>query len=175
MCGCDLERLAGGSSRPAEARHVLVSNSASKAILRAAADEVVRSRANIAYFPSYDLVTAAPNAARFYGDDTRRINSFGAADPHNENVLRSFHRRVKLIRKTLSRPSNSTSPPRPRPTPGSSATKRRSKPPETRAIVRADADLYPKRKQLMIIGSLTLAAAGGFTGAAFIVILSNGP
>jgi hypothetical protein len=60
-----------------EDRHVLVSNSASKAILRAAADEVVRSRSNIAYFPSYDLVTASPNAARFYGDDTRRINSFG--------------------------------------------------------------------------------------------------
>ncbi|ARN82632.1 GSCFA domain-containing protein [Methylocystis bryophila] len=60
-----------------EDRHVLVSNSASKAILRAAADEVVRARANIAYFPSYDLVTAAPNAARFYGDDTRRINHLG--------------------------------------------------------------------------------------------------
>jgi len=60
-----------------EDRHVLVSNSASKAILRAAADEVVRARANIAYFPSYDLVTAAPNAARFYGDDTRRINRLG--------------------------------------------------------------------------------------------------
>jgi hypothetical protein len=60
-----------------EDRHVLVSNSASKAILRAAADEVVGARANIAYFPSYDLVTAAPNAARFYGDDTRRINSLG--------------------------------------------------------------------------------------------------
>ena len=60
-----------------EDRHVLVSNSASKAILRAAADEVVRARANIAYFPSYDLVTAAPNVARFYGDDTRRINRLG--------------------------------------------------------------------------------------------------
>jgi len=60
-----------------EDRHVLVSNSASKAILRAAADEVVRARRNIAYFPSYDLVTASPNAARFYGDDTRKINSFG--------------------------------------------------------------------------------------------------
>jgi hypothetical protein len=60
-----------------EDRHVLVSNSASKGILRAAADEVARARANIAYFPSYDLVTAAPNAARFYGDDTRRINRLG--------------------------------------------------------------------------------------------------
>lgn len=60
-----------------ENRHVIESNSAVKAILRAAADEVVRARPNIAYFPSYDLATVPPNAARFYRDDTRRINPFG--------------------------------------------------------------------------------------------------
>jgi hypothetical protein len=60
-----------------EDRHVVVSNSAIKAILRAAADEVVRQRPNIAYFPSYDMVTVTPNATRFYGDDTRRLNAFG--------------------------------------------------------------------------------------------------
>ena len=60
-----------------ENRHVVESNSAVKAILRAAADEVTRARPNIAYFPSSDLATVAPNAARFYRDDTRRINSFG--------------------------------------------------------------------------------------------------
>jgi GSCFA family len=60
-----------------EDRHVIQSNTAVKAILRAAADEVVRSRPNIAYFPSYDLVNVSPNVARFYRDDTRRINSFG--------------------------------------------------------------------------------------------------
>ncbi len=60
-----------------EDRHVVVSNTAVKAILRAAADEVVRARPNIAYFPSYDLVNVSPNAARFYRDDTRRINSQG--------------------------------------------------------------------------------------------------
>jgi PAS domain-containing protein len=60
-----------------EDRHVVQSNSAVKAILRAAADEVVRSRPNIAYFPSYDLVNISPNVGRFYRDDTRRINSFG--------------------------------------------------------------------------------------------------
>jgi len=60
-----------------ENRHVLESNCAIKSILRAAADEVVRSRPDIAYFPSYDLVTASPNVARFYGDDTRKINAFG--------------------------------------------------------------------------------------------------
>jgi hypothetical protein len=60
-----------------EDRHVVVSNVAVKSILRAAADEVVRARPNIAYFPSYDLVNVSPNAARFYRDDTRRINPHG--------------------------------------------------------------------------------------------------
>lgn len=60
-----------------EDRHVVISNTAVKAILRAAADEVVRARPNIAYFPSYDLVNVSPNAARFYRDDTRRINTQG--------------------------------------------------------------------------------------------------
>jgi hypothetical protein len=61
-----------------ENRHVIESNSAVKAILRAAADEVVRSRPNIAYFPSYDLATVSPNVSRFYREDTRRINTYGA-------------------------------------------------------------------------------------------------
>ena len=60
-----------------EDRHVVVSNTAIKAILRAAADEVVRARPNIAYFPSYDLVNVSPNAGRFYREDTRRINQHG--------------------------------------------------------------------------------------------------
>ncbi|MCC0005439.1 MAG: GSCFA domain-containing protein [Methylobacteriaceae bacterium] len=61
-----------------EDRHVAVSNSAVKAILRAAADEVVRARPNVAYFPSYDLATVSANVPRFYGEDTRRINPYGA-------------------------------------------------------------------------------------------------
>ncbi|WP_424363914.1 GSCFA domain-containing protein [Methylocystis parvus] len=60
-----------------EDRHVVVSNTAVKSILRAAADEVTRARPNIAYFPSYDLVNVSPNAGRFYRDDTRRINPHG--------------------------------------------------------------------------------------------------
>ena len=60
-----------------ENRHVVVSNSAVKAILRAAADEVVRQRPNIAYFPSYDLATVSPNVGQFYREDTRRITSTG--------------------------------------------------------------------------------------------------
>jgi len=60
-----------------EDRHVVVSNSAVKAILRAAADEVTRVRPNIAYFPSYDLATVSPNVQRFYREDTRRITGIG--------------------------------------------------------------------------------------------------
>jgi PAS domain-containing protein len=60
-----------------EDRHVAVSNVAVKSILRAAADEVVRARPNIAYFPSFDLVNISPNTGRFYRDDTRRINAHG--------------------------------------------------------------------------------------------------
>jgi hypothetical protein len=56
---------------------IVLSVSPVKSILRAAADEVVRARPNIAYFPSYDLVNVSPNAARFYRDDTRRINPHG--------------------------------------------------------------------------------------------------
>ena len=60
-----------------EDRHVIESNSAVKAILRAAADEIGRVRPGIAYFPSYDLATVSPNVSRFYRDDTRRITSRG--------------------------------------------------------------------------------------------------
>jgi len=58
-------------------RHVIESNSAVKAILRAAADEITQTRPGIAYFPSYDLATVSPNVPRFYRDDTRRITSAG--------------------------------------------------------------------------------------------------
>ena len=60
-----------------EDRHVIESNCAVKALLRAAADEINRSRPDIAYFPSYDLATVSPNVSRFYRDDTRRITSIG--------------------------------------------------------------------------------------------------
>lgn len=68
-----------------EDRHVVVSNTAGKAILRAAADEIVRARADIAYFPSYDLLTVAPNVGRFYKDDLRNINVRGV-----DRVMRMF-------------------------------------------------------------------------------------
>ncbi len=60
-------------------RHVLVSNSASKSILRVAADEVSAARENIAYFPSYDVVTFGPNAAKLYSDSLRELTPVGVS------------------------------------------------------------------------------------------------
>ena len=66
-------------------RHALVSNSASKSTLRVACDEVVAARPEIAYFPSYDLVSFGPNAARYYKDSLRELNSVGLSA-----VMRAF-------------------------------------------------------------------------------------
>jgi PAS domain-containing protein len=60
-----------------EDRHVVESNSVVKSILRAAADEVVRARPGIAYFPSFDLATISATVPLFYREDTRRINPYG--------------------------------------------------------------------------------------------------
>ena len=52
-----------------EPRHVLVSNTYSKAALRVVAEEAVRSEANVAYFPSFEIITNG--GERFYESDRR--------------------------------------------------------------------------------------------------------
>lgn len=66
-------------------RHVLVSNTVSKSILRAAADEVCAARDNIGYFPSYDLIAFGPNAVKFYASDLRDVTEIGV-----NSVMRVF-------------------------------------------------------------------------------------
>jgi hypothetical protein len=68
-----------------EDRHVVESNSVVKSILRAAADEVVRARPNIAYFPSFDLATLSATVPLFYREDMRRISPYGV-----DRVMRMF-------------------------------------------------------------------------------------
>jgi hypothetical protein len=68
-----------------EDRHVLESNSLAKSILRVAAEEVVRARTNVAYFPSFDLATASPSAPMFYREDMRSISPYGV-----DRVMRVF-------------------------------------------------------------------------------------
>ncbi|KQP51703.1 GSCFA domain-containing protein [Methylobacterium sp. Leaf108] len=67
-------------------RHVMVSNSYSKSVLRVAAGEVCASGdPRLVYFPAYDLVTSNVNAGRYYNDDQRTISEAGV-----RHVMRSF-------------------------------------------------------------------------------------
>jgi hypothetical protein len=70
-----------------EDRHVLVSTVASKSILRAAVDEVVRRKPKVAYFPSYEIVVGPQSRGSFYADDLREITPGGV-----DYVMRLFTR-----------------------------------------------------------------------------------
>ncbi len=62
-----------------ENRHALVSNTYTKAALRVAVDEICAARPSVVYFPSYEVITASCNAARYYEDDQRNVTSQGVA------------------------------------------------------------------------------------------------
>ncbi|WP_430232148.1 GSCFA domain-containing protein [Nitrosomonas communis] len=70
-----------------ENRHVLVSTTASKAILRAAADEAERIFDNVIYFPSYEIITSPANGGRYYADDLRDVTDNGV-----QHVMRVFNK-----------------------------------------------------------------------------------
>jgi hypothetical protein len=66
-------------------RHVLVSNTYSKAALRAAAEEIVAAEPRAVYFPAYEIVTSTATAARYYEDDLRSVTPMAVA-----HVMRVF-------------------------------------------------------------------------------------
>lgn len=72
----------------AEDRHVLASTTYSKAVLRAAADEVCRQE-GIDYFPSYEIITGPQARGRYFADDLRSVTEDGV-----EQVMRLFFRHV---------------------------------------------------------------------------------
>jgi hypothetical protein len=94
-----LERLAGVNPRVRviltvspvpliatyESRHVVVSTTASKAALRAAADEIERSHPNVWYFPSYEIVTGHFSGGRYFESDMRSVSDEGV-----DHVMRLF-------------------------------------------------------------------------------------
>lgn len=57
----------------ATARHVVVATAASKAILRAAVDEVCQAHAHCDYFPSLEIVSSAATFGQFLDADLRNI------------------------------------------------------------------------------------------------------
>lgn len=63
----------------ASGRHVLTATSASKALLRAAAEEAVRGHTNIDYFPSYEIITDPRFEGRFFAENKRQVRPEGVA------------------------------------------------------------------------------------------------
>ncbi len=68
-----------------EDRHVLVSTTLSKAVLRAAADEIVASNAHCEYFPSFEIITGSYTKGAYFENDLRSVKPKGVS-----HVLRLF-------------------------------------------------------------------------------------
>lgn len=69
----------------AEDQHVLVSNTYSKSVLRVAAEEIARGHKNVAYFPSYEIITGSFNRGVYYDADLRTVTEAGVS-----HVMRLF-------------------------------------------------------------------------------------
>lgn len=63
----------------AEDRHVLVSTTYSKAVLRAVAGKLAADFDNVDYFPSFDLITSPCARGAFYDDGMRQVTEAGVA------------------------------------------------------------------------------------------------
>ncbi len=63
----------------ASGNHVLAATVASKAILRAAAQEAAEDLPDVFYFPSYEIVTGPQARGRFFADDLREVTEEGVA------------------------------------------------------------------------------------------------
>lgn len=62
-----------------ENRHVLVSTTYSKSVLRVVADQVVSRFGWVDYFPSYEIITGSYAGGLYYEADHREVNSRGVA------------------------------------------------------------------------------------------------
>jgi len=69
----------------AEDRHVLVSTTYSKSVLRVAAEMVSNSFENVAYFPSFEIITGDFNRGRYFANDCRSVLERGV-----QHVMRLF-------------------------------------------------------------------------------------
>lgn len=65
--------------------HVLTATTYSKSVLRAAAGEFARSRANVAYFPSYEIITGSFSQGAYFEPDLRSVTEEGVS-----HVMRLF-------------------------------------------------------------------------------------
>ena len=66
-------------------RSVLVSTAYSKAVLRVAAEQVTNAHSDVAYFPSFEIITGAHARGRYFDETLREVTSAGV-----EHVMRLF-------------------------------------------------------------------------------------
>jgi hypothetical protein len=60
-------------------QHVLVATTRSKSVLRGVAGEMADDDDRVDYFPSYEIITGAPTASRFYEQNLRNVRPEGVA------------------------------------------------------------------------------------------------
>ena len=68
-----------------ENRHVWVSTSYSKAVLRVACEEAEHACKKVIYFPSYEIITSPAAGNSYYADDLRKVLDVGV-----QHVMRAF-------------------------------------------------------------------------------------
>lgn len=69
----------------AEPRHVLVSTTYSKSVLRVACEQLVAQSTGVAYFPSYEVIIGNYNRGRYFAEDLRSVTEEGVS-----HVMRLF-------------------------------------------------------------------------------------
>ena len=72
-----------------ENRHVLVSTTYSKSVLRVAADMVCRKNSNVLYFPAYEIVSSHFSRGEYFAADLRSVTPSGV-----NHVMRLFLQHV---------------------------------------------------------------------------------
>ena len=87
-----------------EDRHVLLSTTWSKAVLRLAAEKCCNAIPNCYYFPSYEIITSPHVAGSYYAPDRREVTPGGVA-----HVMRLFLRHVAK-EDTVERPQPNVEP-----------------------------------------------------------------
>ena len=73
-----------------EDRHVIVSNSYTKAVLRVVANEASSQRRDVLYFPSYEMIVTHPKA-RYFDENYRAVRPEGVAA-----VMKVFRQRILI-------------------------------------------------------------------------------
>ncbi len=61
----------------ASGKHILSANTYSKSTLRAVAGDVSEMFSDVAYFPSYEIITGHPMRATFFNSDLRTVSPYG--------------------------------------------------------------------------------------------------